>query len=332
MRWAPTWATTLGDHRYDDQLAPRDAAAIAQAAGERDELLARLRAISVDAARRRGPRSRTRCCAAASRPSRRSTRASSTSGSSTAGGGSLFGELSYLVESHTVKTPDDAAEPGRAAAARATQLVDDTIANLAAGLARGARAVGREAAPRDRSARCRARKPVESWAMAQPAVGDPAGAGSLARRRARPPARGAARRRRDARSCPRSSGSATSCAIELLPQARTGNEGLAGLPDGEACYRAAILNHVGLRDDAGGAARSSGSPRSRAPIARSPRSASRCSAPPTSRRRSRRLRDGPGSSTSRPREEILAAAQTRARSREGGDRRGSSRCCRRPTA
>ena len=30
MRWSPTYATTLGDHRYDDQLAPRDAAAIAR--------------------------------------------------------------------------------------------------------------------------------------------------------------------------------------------------------------------------------------------------------------------------------------------------------------
>ena len=29
MRWSPTYATTLGDHRYDDRLAPRDAAAIA---------------------------------------------------------------------------------------------------------------------------------------------------------------------------------------------------------------------------------------------------------------------------------------------------------------
>src|SRR5205807_2581716 len=36
MRWTPTYATTLGDHRYDDRLAPRDAAAIAREEGERD--------------------------------------------------------------------------------------------------------------------------------------------------------------------------------------------------------------------------------------------------------------------------------------------------------
>src|SRR5665647_3322662 len=45
MKWAPTWATTLGDHRYDDRLAPRDPAAIAEANGERDALLVRTRAI-----------------------------------------------------------------------------------------------------------------------------------------------------------------------------------------------------------------------------------------------------------------------------------------------
>jgi uncharacterized protein (DUF885 family) len=32
----------------------------------------------------------------------------------------------------------------------------------------------------------------------------------------------------------------------ILPRARTGKEGLSGLPDGEACYRAAIAYHVGL--------------------------------------------------------------------------------------
>src|SRR5690242_1309626 len=30
MAWAPTYATTLGDHRRDDQLGKRDAAAYAQ--------------------------------------------------------------------------------------------------------------------------------------------------------------------------------------------------------------------------------------------------------------------------------------------------------------
>src|SRR6187551_1071578 len=45
MRWAPTWATTLGDHRFDDKLAPRDAAAIERSVDERRQLHARLGAI-----------------------------------------------------------------------------------------------------------------------------------------------------------------------------------------------------------------------------------------------------------------------------------------------
>src|ERR1041385_506123 len=45
MRWMPTWATTLGDHRYDDKLAPRDAASIDKMNAERDALLARMIAL-----------------------------------------------------------------------------------------------------------------------------------------------------------------------------------------------------------------------------------------------------------------------------------------------
>src|SRR6185312_14998196 len=33
---------------------------------------------------------------------------------------------------------------------------------------------------------------------------------------------------------------------EVQPKARTDKEGLVALPDGDACYRATILNHVGL--------------------------------------------------------------------------------------
>ena len=49
MRWQPTYATTLGDHRYDDRLARRNAAAIAAYTGERDALIARLAALDLAA-------------------------------------------------------------------------------------------------------------------------------------------------------------------------------------------------------------------------------------------------------------------------------------------
>ena len=45
MRWSPTWATTLGDHRFDDKLAPRDAASIEKSDAERDAILARVVAL-----------------------------------------------------------------------------------------------------------------------------------------------------------------------------------------------------------------------------------------------------------------------------------------------
>ena len=47
MWWAPTYATTLGDHRYDDRLARRDAASRAEACAERDRLIDRLVALDV---------------------------------------------------------------------------------------------------------------------------------------------------------------------------------------------------------------------------------------------------------------------------------------------
>ena len=82
--------------------------------------------------------------------------------------------------------------------------------------------------------------------MATPKWSDRAVAGSMAGRRAR-----AARGRAEATSsragrARRSRGCATSCATRVLPHARGDHEGLVGLPDGDACYRATILNHVGL--------------------------------------------------------------------------------------
>ena len=117
MRWAPTCATTLGDHRYDDRLAPRDAAAIARA-----QRRAR-RAARAAARDRRGKLGddRSRHARAAARPARgrarRSTCARSTSGWSTRRRRACSASCSYLVESHTVTTADDARQPDRAHAA-----------------------------------------------------------------------------------------------------------------------------------------------------------------------------------------------------------------------
>ena len=45
MVWAPTFASTLGDHRFDDKLAPNDAASIARYEAEQRDFLARARAL-----------------------------------------------------------------------------------------------------------------------------------------------------------------------------------------------------------------------------------------------------------------------------------------------
>lgn len=242
MKAAPTWATTLGDHRYDDQLAPRDAASIKQRRGERDELLARLGAIN--------PGSLGEVDAVTLQLLRGQLEAEQGLDACRlhewvvdAGGGSVFGELSYLVEQHGVKSPDDA----RNLVARMRQgakLVDDTVANLSIGLASGrvssAEKVRRAIAQLD----AELDKPAEAWAMATPAwtsaEPDPWPEGVRDRLNAElheivaqqiVPA--VVRYRDFLRD-------------QLLPKARTDTEGLVGLPDGETCYRASILQHVGL--------------------------------------------------------------------------------------
>jgi uncharacterized protein (DUF885 family) len=243
MRWSPTWATTLGDHRYDDRLAPRDAASIAKAASERIALLERLQAI--DAAQL-GSSDQTTLALLRGR-------LEAEAGIDAckfhqwlidSGGGSLLGELSYLVESHTVNDPRDAANL-LARMAQGEQAIDDTIANLSLGLAAGrvssAEKVRRAIDQLDRELA----KPVEQWAMAQPPwakspVPDPWPSGERERAVARlrvvtrdklVPA--LARFREFLRD-------------RVLPRARIEKEGLAGLVDGATCYRAAIVNHIGF--------------------------------------------------------------------------------------
>ena len=167
MRWAPTWATTLGDHRRDDQLAPRDAAAMARLEAERGALLARLAELAG------GPLAELDRVTHAQLTARLAgehglDRCRFHEWLVESGGSSVFGELSYVVEAHTVAVPGDAANLV-ARMAQGAAAIDDTIANLARGLAAG-RVSGAEKLRRViRQLDGELRAPVATWAMATPA-------------------------------------------------------------------------------------------------------------------------------------------------------------------
>src|SRR5262245_21499933 len=103
LKWAPTWATTLGDHRYDDRLAPRDAASIAAMNAEHAALLARVCAIdvaalgAVDAVTCKLLRDKLKAEQGLARGKLHEWVVDS-------GTSSVFAELSYLVESQIVKS------------------------------------------------------------------------------------------------------------------------------------------------------------------------------------------------------------------------------------
>ncbi len=243
MRWAPTWATTIGDHRYDDRLAPRDAASIERAAAERDGLLARL--VAIDPARL-GEADRVTFALLRGR-------LEAEHGMDVcklhewlvdSGGGSMFGELSYLVESHTVTTPRDA-DNLIARLRQGERAIDDTIANLSIGLRAGRVSSAEKVRRAVEQLDIELAKPVETWAMASPAWAkapspDPWPPGVREREVAR------LREVVATKVAPAVVRMRDFLRDGVLPKARMEKEGLAGLPDGDACYRASIMTHVGL--------------------------------------------------------------------------------------
>jgi uncharacterized protein (DUF885 family) len=242
MRWTPTYATTLGDHRYDDQMARRNAAAIATYSAERDAVLARL--VAIDASRL----SKTDAITYALLRGRLEADVALDAckfheWAVENGGGSLLGELSYLVESHGVKTPRDA-ENLVARMRIGAPLVDDMIENLSIGLADGRVAAAEKVRRAIEQIDAELARPVETWAMASPAWAtvehDDWAAG------VRPRHVAALRDVVATQVAPAMARLRDFLRERVLPKARTEKEGLAGLRDGEACYRATILSHVGL--------------------------------------------------------------------------------------
>ncbi|HUS32366.1 MAG TPA: DUF885 domain-containing protein [Kofleriaceae bacterium] len=243
MRWAPTWATTLGDHRFDDKLAPRDSASIQKMDEERDALLARMMAIDptkleeVDRVTYEELRGRLEAEHALAICDNHEWVIDSS-------GGSLLGELSYLVESHTVKKPQDA-ENLIARLSQGGKLIDDTIANLKIGMSSGRVSSAEKVRRVIEQLDTELDKGVDGWAMATPKwtsspEPDPWPEGVRDRLNAK------LREVVSQQIVPATVRFRDFLRDELLPKARTEKEGLSALPDGDACYRASILYHVGL--------------------------------------------------------------------------------------
>jgi uncharacterized protein (DUF885 family) len=236
MKWAPTWATTLGDHRYDDRLAPRDAASIAAMDAEHAEILARLvlidaaRLVAADAITYKLLRGKLEAEQGLARWKFHEWVVDSSSGN-------VFGELSYLVESHIVKSADDARNV-IARIGQGAKLFDDTIANLATGLTSNRVSSAEKVRRVIEQLEGELAKPVEEWAMASPpwAAREPELHTELRNVVARDIVPAVTRLRDFLRD-------------QLMPRARVEVEGLCALLDGEGAYRASILVHVGVEVD-----------------------------------------------------------------------------------
>ena len=243
MRWSPTWATTLGDHRYDDQLAPRDQVAQAKMQAERGALIEELDKIYRD---RLNAVDRVTHALLYEKlaTDRALEQCKFEQWMVENGGGSVFGELSYLVESHTVKTPEDVAHL-ITRLGQGPKLVEDTIANLRLGLNSKRVAAAEKVRRAIDQLDSELEKGADAWSMMQPTWAtvkgtDPWPEGVRDREYA------ALREVVSTKLVPAIVRYRDFLRDEILPAARTEKEGLAGLPGGEACYRATIASHVGL--------------------------------------------------------------------------------------
>jgi len=226
MRRLPTWATRLGDRRFDAELPDRSPAALEDARARRRAFLARATAVDPAALDRRDRVTHALFVDELEADIRLEILHTEQWAVSTRD--NPYFELADVVQAHTIRDPED----GRTLLARldaGDRLVDEMIGNLRAGLAAGrvaaAEAVRRTITQLD----AELARPESGWGLAAPASdvpGVPAAALAL---------RPAIARYRDV------------LAGEILPRARTGDaEGIRALPDGDAAYRACIRFHLGF--------------------------------------------------------------------------------------
>jgi uncharacterized protein (DUF885 family) len=240
MRWAPTWATTLGDHRFDDRLAPRDFASLMRHGQERVGLLSRVADAGLAALDDADQATWMLLISSLQVAGLVQQTWSATWAVSSRGG--LLDEISYLVELHPLRAPADG--DNLLARLRASVgWIDDTIANLGLGVRMGrvaaAEPVRRALVQLDDELA----KPIDAWALMAPATGDRTQAWDAA---ARDRFAAALRAVVEDAIRPALARYRAYLAAEILPRGRTGAaEGMCGLPDGLALYQVFIDAHVG---------------------------------------------------------------------------------------
>jgi uncharacterized protein (DUF885 family) len=248
MRWAPEYASTLGDHRFDSEVSLRDVASLERRNLARDALLVRARAVP---AANLGDTDRVTLSLLIGDLAANQASDVCRFHEWSVGAGGLFDELSYLAESHKVETADDARHL-IARFRKSRRSIDDTMANLRIGLAKHRTAPAESVRRAVEQLDTVLAQPSESWEMAKPKwTAEPPVAETGAAAAAWPVGERAklAAELRQVISAELRPGFVALRAMlhdEILPKARTEKEGLAGMPDTEACYRAQIFRHIGI--------------------------------------------------------------------------------------
>jgi len=239
LRSSPTWATTLGDHRNDDKLADNSLAGIERHRTERRRFLERARAVDPNGL---SPRDRTTLALfVAGLEADVGTEVCEFELWSVSPRGNPVGQFNRLPESHKVESVEDGAN--LLARYRAVPgSVDNTIAALRAGAAKGLVANAETLRRTLAMVEGALAKPTDEWALLAPAAAERPGWAADAR----------AEFARDLRAAVDDGirpayGRYRDQLKDLVARGRGPKAvGLGALPNGKACYEARLRAYTGL--------------------------------------------------------------------------------------
>jgi uncharacterized protein (DUF885 family) len=240
MERQPVWATTLGDHRFDDRLEDNSAEAIAADRARVRDLLARARAMPKDSLTR-GDRI-TLELFIGELEARVASEVCDSHLWNVSSRANPIADFNVLPEMHVVKSPAD----GRNLIARYRQIArsaDNSAGHLRAGAEKGLFANAESVRRTIDLIDGQLAAPLDKWALLEPAAAQRPGWDEPERARFAGDLRQAVER--EVR--PAFARYREVLADEILPRARGPKKvGVGHLPNGMDCYKARIAEHTGL--------------------------------------------------------------------------------------